>query len=50
MKKQSGLFDFTMGAYDGAEICELVGTYMLSPISEKYFKKDFGLYCDEKEW
>ena len=27
MKKQSGLFDVTMRAYDGAEVCELVGPY-----------------------
>ena len=46
MKKQSGLFDVTMGAYDGTEVCELVGTYMLSVISKKYNKKDFRLYCD----
>ena len=39
IKKQSGLFDVTMGAYNGAEVCELVGTYMLSLISEKYNKK-----------
>ena len=45
MKKQSGLFDVTMGAYDGTEVCELVGTYMLSVISKKYNKKDFRLYC-----
>ena len=44
VKKQSGLFGVTMGAYDGAEVCELVGTYMLSLISKKYNKKDFGLY------
>ena len=25
MKKQSGLFDVTMGAHDGAEVCKLVG-------------------------
>ena len=50
MKKQSCLFDVTMGAYDGAEICELLGTYMLSLISEEYNRKDFGLYRDEKEW
>ena len=31
-----------MGAYD-----ELVGTYMLSLILEKYNKKDFGLYRDD---
>ena len=47
MKKQSGLFDVTMGAYDGAEVCELVGTYMLSLISEKHHKQDFGFYRDD---
>ena len=47
MKKQSGLLDVTMGVYDGAEVCELVGTYMLSLISEKYNKKDFGHYRDD---
>ena len=36
-----------MGAYDDAEVCELVGTYMLSFISEKYNRKDFGLYRDD---
>ena len=28
MKKDSGLFDVFMGAYDGAEVCELVGTIL----------------------
>ena len=37
-----------MGAYDDAEVCELVGTYMLSFISEKYNRKDFGLYRDDE--
>ena len=27
MKKESRLFDVTMGAYDGAEVCELIGSY-----------------------
>ena len=48
MKKESGLFDVTMGAYDDAEVCELVGTYMLSLISKKYNKKDFGIYRDDE--
>ena len=39
MKKQSGLFDVTMGAYDGAEVCELVSSCILLYISEKYNKK-----------
>ena len=30
MKKDSGLFDVTMGAYDGAEVCELVGTILFT--------------------
>ena len=36
MKKQCGLFDITMEAYNGAEVCKLFGTYMLFFISEKY--------------
>ena len=47
IKKEGGLFDVTMGAYDGAEICELVGTYLLSIISQKYNKNDIGLYRDD---
>ena len=27
-------FDVTMGSFDGAETCELVGTYMLSLLSQ----------------
>ena len=29
IKKESGLFDVTMGAYDGVEVCELVGSFLL---------------------
>ena len=47
LKKKGGLFDVTMGAYDGAEICELIGTYMLNTIAEKYNKEDIGLYRDD---
>ena len=47
MKKGGELFDVTMGAYDGAEICELVGIYMLQKISSHYDKKDVGLYRDD---
>ena len=38
MKKSSNLFDVTMGAFDGAEVCELVGTFLLNKISQKYNK------------
>ena len=35
IKKQGGLFDVTMGAYDGAEVCEIVGlTYMFNVLSK----------------
>ena len=47
MKKDSGLFDVTMGAYDGAEVCELVGTFLLCKISLKYKRNEIGLYCDD---
>ena len=29
----SGLFDVTMGAYDGAEICELISIYIIYMLS-----------------
>ena len=48
IKKQRGLFDVSMGAFDPYdEVCELVGTYMLNVLSKKYNKNDFGLYRDD---
>ena len=47
MKKDSGLFDVTMGAYDEAEVCELVGTFLLYKLSLKYNKNNIGLYRDD---
>jgi hypothetical protein len=44
-KKGGGLFDVIMGAYDGAEVCELVGTFLLNLIRRKY--KNVGLYRDD---
>ena len=47
-KSKSGLFDVTMGSFDGAEICELVGTYALASLPEdRYCKKEIGLYRDD---
>ena len=34
-KKNSGTFDVTMGAYDGAEVCKLVGLYILHLMVKK---------------
>ena len=47
MKKESDLFDVTMGAYDGAEVCELVGIYLQYLISLHYNKQYIGLYRDD---
>ena len=46
-KKGNSLFDVTMGAFDGAEICELVGCFILNKLSQKYNKRDVGLYRDD---
>ena len=35
-----------MGAFDGAEVCELVGNFLLFKLSEKYERKNLALYCD----
>lgn len=40
------LFDVTMGSYDGAETCELVGTFILSKIKH-LFNEEVGLYRDD---
>ena len=46
-KKGNELFDVTMSAYDGAEICELVGLFLLNEISKSYKKEQVGLYRDD---
>ena len=47
MKKDSGLYDITMGTYDKAEVCELVGTFFLYRFSLKQNKNKTGLYRDD---
>ena len=39
-------FDVSMGSYDGAEICELIGLFILNSLQE-LFGKDVGLYHDD---
>ena len=47
-KTSSHMFDVTMGSYDGAESCELVGAYLLHNIQEKFGNTcNFGLYRDD---
>ena len=43
----TSMFDVTMGSYDGAEVCELVGTFILVKLGEKFPRKQAGLYRDD---
>ena len=45
---ESGLFDLTVGAYEGAEVSELVGSFLLYALSLKYNKASIGLYRDDR--
>ena len=45
-KNANNMFDVTMGSYDEAETCELIGAYMLSLLAPK-FKNEVGLYHDD---
>ena len=42
-RDSSNAFDVTMGSYDGAEICELVGLFILSKLKAT-FGNNIGLY------
>ena len=46
-EKRGDLFDVAMWAYDSAEVCELVGTFLLEKISEICNEGDIGLYRDD---
>ena len=46
-KIEDSNFDVTMGAYDGAEVCELIGIFMLSQLSNHINKEQIGLYRDD---
>ena len=47
-KGENPLFDVTMGSYDGAEICELVGLYLLfESLAQLFGKENVGLYRDD---
>ena len=45
-KDSSSNFDVTMGSFDGAETCELVGSYLLSQLPTAY-RNNIGLYRDD---
>ena len=40
MKREGNLFDVTMGTYDGAEVCELVGIFKVQSKQEDKTKRN----------
>ena len=42
IKKESGLFDVMMVVYDGVEVCELVGSFLLYALSLRYNKTNLS--------
>ena len=47
-KKDAGTtFDVTMGSYHCAELCELIGIYIQSPLTNILSKDNMGLYRDD---
>ena len=48
LRKTVGYSMSTMGAYDKAEICELVGNYLLYELLKLYEKKNIRLYRDHR--
>ena len=46
-KTTDSCFEATMGSFDGAEICELVGLYIRSKVEKILSKSNFGLYRDD---
>ncbi|PFX24427.1 hypothetical protein AWC38_SpisGene10980 [Stylophora pistillata] len=47
IEKDNGFLDVTMDCYDGAEVCELVGLFILSGLCNTYGKESIGLYRDD---
>ena len=47
IKKENSKFDVTMGAFDGAEVCELVGLYVLHKLENVIDQPYIGPYRDD---
>ena len=48
VKKYNSDFDVTMGSYDGAEVCELVGHYILDILTKEFGHNMIGVYRDDE--
>ena len=46
-KDTNTTFDVTMGSYDGAEVCKLIGIYIQSLLTNILSKDNMGLYRDD---
>ena len=46
VKRGNPDFDVIIGSFDAAEICELVGVYILNILGEKYGRERTGLHRD----
>ncbi len=46
-KVSDGMFDVTMGSYDGAETCKLVGKYLLCQLPEEINRNQIGFCRDD---
>ena len=46
-KQKDSDFDVTMGSFDGAEICELLGLYLLNSLKKEFGSASIGLYRDD---
>ena len=46
-KDSDSLFDVTIGSYDGAELCELVGLFILNNLEKTFGNQNGGLYRDD---
>ena len=47
VKKDNSDFNVTMGSYDGAEVRELVGLYLLNLLTNEFGKNNISLYRDD---
>ena len=46
-REKSTFFDVSMGSHDGAEVCEVIGLFMLHKLSESLKRDSMGLYRDD---
>ena len=48
-RNSANIFDVAMGSYDGAEICELVGLFILDKLRAEFKNDNIGLYM-QRRW